>query len=57
LFVGIWWHEQEHLPEDQVAQRPMQSGFEHLQRWGIHSLSGQPVPVLPPNKQPKSPLF
>jgi len=30
---------------DQAAQGPIQPGCEHLQGWGIHSLSGQPVPA------------
>ncbi|EOA97032.1 hypothetical protein Anapl_17450, partial [Anas platyrhynchos] len=34
-----------HLPLDQVAQSPIQPGLEHLQGWGTHSFSGQPVPV------------
>jgi len=29
----------------QTAQGPIQSGLEHLQGWGIHSFSGQAVPV------------
>jgi len=29
---------------DQAAQGPLLPGLEHLQEWGIHSLSGQPVP-------------
>ena len=31
---------------EQVAQYPVQPGFEYLQRRRIHSLSGQPVPVF-----------
>jgi len=38
-------HGQGHLPLDQVAQSPMQPGLEHFQGGGIHSSSGQPVPV------------
>ncbi|PKU41813.1 hypothetical protein llap_7886 [Limosa lapponica baueri] len=34
--------EQGHLPLDQVAQSPIQSGLEQLQGWGIHNFSGQP---------------
>jgi len=34
-----------HLPLDQVAQSPVQPGLEHCQGGGIHSFSGQPVPV------------
>ena len=57
-------HQPPHLL-DQVAQGPIQPGLEHLQGWGIHNLSGQPVPAphhypckeLPPNIQPKSSLF
>jgi len=30
----------------QAAQASILSGLEHLQGWGIHSFSGQPVPVL-----------
>jgi len=30
----------------QAAHSPIQPGLEHLQGWGIHNLSGQPVPVL-----------
>jgi len=29
----------------QIAQGPIQSGLKHLQVWGIHKLSGQPVPA------------
>ena len=32
-------------PPDQAAQSHIQPGLECLQRWGIHSLLGQPVPV------------
>jgi len=53
-----------HLILDQAAQGSIQPGFEHLQGWGIHSLSGQPVPAphhslckkLPPDIQPKPSL-
>jgi len=32
---------------DQVDQAPpIQPGLEHLHRWGIHTLSGQPFPAL-----------
>jgi len=34
-----------HLIPDQAAQGPIQPGLEHLQEWGIHTLSGQPVPA------------
>jgi len=30
---------------DQAAQGSIQPGLEHLQRWGIHSFSGKPVPA------------
>lgn len=30
---------------DQIAQGPIQPDLEHCQAWGIHSLSGQPLPV------------
>ena len=29
-----------------TAQGPIQPGLEQLQGWGIHSLSGQPVPDM-----------
>jgi len=38
-------HGQGHLPLDQAAQSPIQPGLEHFQGGGIHSFSGQPVPV------------
>ena len=31
---------------DQAAQSHIQPGLECLQGWGIHSLLGQPVPVI-----------
>jgi len=34
-----------YLTLDQAVQDPIQPGLEHLQGWGIHSHSGQPVPV------------
>jgi len=34
-----------HLILDQAVQNPIQPSLEHLQGWGIHSLSGQPVPA------------
>ena len=37
--------ERDNIPLDQVAQSIVQPGLERLQRWGIHNLSGQPVPV------------
>ena len=47
--------------QGQAAQGPIQPGLEHLQGWGIHSLSGQPVPAphhclgkeLPPERWQK----
>jgi len=39
------WHGQGHLPLGQVAQSPVQPGLGHFQGGGIHSFSGQPVPV------------
>jgi len=39
-------HDQGHLPLDQVAQSSIQPGLEHFQGGGIHSFSGQPVPVF-----------
>jgi len=58
-------HQPPHLILDQAVQGPIQPGLEHLQGWGIHSLSGQPVPAphhshskeLPPDIQPKSSLL
>ena len=58
-------HQPPHLILDQAAQGPIQPGLEHLQGWGIHSLSGQPVPAPhyshskepPPDIQPKSSLL
>ena len=32
-------------PLDHAAQSPIQPGLEHFQGWGIHNLTGQPVPV------------
>jgi len=37
---------QGHLQLDQVAQSPAQPGLECFQGWGLHYLSGQPVPVF-----------
>jgi len=34
------------LIPDQAAQGPIQPGLEHLQGWGIHSLSGSPFQHL-----------
>ena len=34
-------------PAAQAAQSRIQPGLECLQGWGIHSLLGQPVPMLP----------
>jgi len=41
----IWFQPPCHLSLDQVAQNPIQPGLEHFQGGGIHSFSGQPVPV------------
>ena len=38
-------HQLPHLILDQAAQGPIQPGLEHLQGWGTHKLSGQPVPT------------
>ena len=37
--------EQGHLPPYQEAQSPIPPGFEHIHGWGIHSFSGQPLPL------------
>jgi len=58
-------HQPPYLILDQAAQGPIQPGLEHLQGWGIHSLSGQTVPAPhhshsqepPPDIQPKSSLL
>ena len=42
------WHEQSCQKLDQAAQHTMQTGPEYLQGWGIHTFSGQPVPVPHP---------
>ena len=50
---------------DQAAQGSIQPVLEHLQGWGIHNLSGQPVPAphyshskeIPPDIQHKSSLL
>ena len=39
-------NEQGHLPLDQIAQSPVQPDLKCLQGWGLHYLSGQPVPVF-----------
>ncbi|KAK4825368.1 hypothetical protein QYF61_027121 [Mycteria americana] len=39
-------NEQGHLQLDQVAQSPIQPDLDCLQGWGIHHLSGKPVPVF-----------
>jgi len=31
---------------DQVAQGFMQLGVKNIQAWGVHNLSGQPLPLL-----------
>jgi len=38
---------QGHQPQGQAAQSHVQSGLECLQGQGIHSLLGQPAPLLP----------
>ena len=38
--------EQGHIPLDQVAQSPIQPDLECFQAWGLHYLSGQPIPVF-----------
>ena len=43
--VQLPCNEQGHLQLHQVAQSPIQPDIECLQGWGIHHLSGQPVPV------------
>jgi len=58
-------HQSPDLVLDQVAQGPIQSDNEHLQRRSIHSLPGQPVPAthhslckeLPPDIQSKPSLL
>ena len=57
-------HGQGHFSLGQVAQSPIQPDFEHFQGWGIHNISGQPVPVshprhkkIPPYVQSTSTLF
>jgi len=39
-------HGQDYYPLDQFPQDPIQLGLEHLQEWGIHNFSGQPVQCL-----------
>ena len=43
--VQLPCNEQGHLQLDEVAQCPVQPDLECLWAWGIHHLSGQPVPV------------
>lgn len=38
-------HDQGHFPLNQLGQDPLQPGLKYFQRWGIHTFSGQPVPV------------
>ena len=38
-------HGQGNLPLTQVAQSPIQHGFEQFQWWGTHIFSEQPIPV------------
>jgi len=42
--IPVQW--ESYYPPDQAAQDPIQPVHEHLQGWGIHSFSGEPVPVL-----------
>jgi len=44
--VQLPCNEQRHLQLHQFAQSHIQPDLERLQGWGIHHLSGQPVPVL-----------
>jgi len=37
--------EQGHLQLDQAAQSPVQSGLKCLRGWGLHHISGKPVPM------------
>lgn len=52
---GTPGHGQECHPLDQVAKGLVQPNLQHLQRWGNHNFSGQPVPMCslseecPPN--------
>jgi len=45
----IWFqppcHEQGYLPLDHVSQSSIRPDLKHFQGGGIHSFSGQPVPV------------
>lgn len=43
--VPAFCHRQGYFPPELVAQSPIQPGLEHVQGWGIHNLSKQPVPV------------
>ena len=43
--------------QDQAAQGPIQPGLEHLQGWGIHSLSGQLFQHLTPLSVKNFPLI
>jgi len=58
-------HQPPYLILVQAAQGSIQPGLEYLQGWGIHNLSGQPVPAphhshrkeLPPDIQSKPSLL
>ena len=58
-------HQPSHVMLGQAAQGPIQPGLEHLQGWGIHNLSEQPIPAphhshskeLPPDIQLQSSLL
>jgi len=43
--VPTFYHGKGLLPLDQVAQSHIQPSLEHFQGGGIHTFSGQPVPV------------
>ena len=44
--------------QQQVAQDPVQMALEYLQRWKLHNLSGQPVPLIsPPRSEEVSPYI
>lgn len=52
-YYGQGWH-----PLHQITQGPpVQPGIEYLRRWGVHSFSVQPVPVLPHPLSKKFPLI
>jgi len=45
-----------YLVLDEAAQGPIQPGLEHPQGWGIHIVSGQPVPA-PHHSLSKNPVL